>query len=388
MWSKRNKDTGHRFSLFFMGTGLLVLSVLFPAPAYTVRAEEAIITSFYDQGDARANRISLNYILSGNEKKIVEIKDDIKIDTYLRPGSNTTINAGKHTITVTDKTKGAILNDPEKTDYKAIKNLTINGGVWRVKNNSSKAQTIMRLAHGSNLVFKNVTIEDGYNDHAIELIACRNVVVKGCTLKAKGKCSSTCVEEQLQIDLADRYTAPGIYKLGKKYCNGAPCRNITVDNCTISGARGVCCNFAAKNSSNRKADNYHRNITVKNCTLTGKSAEALVFFNTVSLKAEGNKVRTNAPLSRGAYSIGLHVAYMDGTAPKADKDNKITIKNNTVRGGRQALQVYSHNSQKFGTVTIKKNKLYAKSGKSNAIKAIDSQMLKLSKSGNKRHKWK
>lgn len=372
--------------VFFFLTLMLAGGIVL-IPAVPVQAEETIVTDFYDQGSAKANRISLNYIMEGDEKKTIDIKEDIKIDTYLRPGSNTTINAGKHTITITGSTKGAILNDPDKTDYKAIKNLTINGGIWKVRKNSSKPQTIMRLAHGTNLVFKNVTIEDGYNDHAIELIACKDVVVKGCTLKAKGKCSSTCVEEQLQIDLADRYTAPGIYKLGKKYCNGAPCRNVTVEDCTISGARGICCNFAAKNSANRKADNYHRKITVKNCILTGKSSEALVFFNTISLKAEGNKVTTKAPLSRGAYSIGLHVAYMDGTAPKGDKSNKIIIRKNTVKGGRQAIQVYSHNSQKFGTVTLKGNKMYAKSGKDNALKIVKAQVLKLKKSGNKTRKW-
>ena len=354
---------------------------------YRVMAQETVVTAFEDQGSAKKNRRALNALLEGDEKKEVTIESDIEIDTYLRPGSNTTIKAGDHTITVTGSSKGAILNEPDRTDYKAITNLTIEGGIWKVKDNSSGSQTIMRLAHGSDLTFKNVTIEDGYEDHAIELIACKDVKVTGCTLTAKGTCPDTCLEEQLQIDLADRYTAPGIYSLDKKLCNGAPCRNITVSGCKISGARGICCNYAAKNPKNRKAKNYHSNITVKNCSLTGKSAEALVFFNTVSLKAEGNKITTKAPLSRGAYSIGLHVAYMDGTAPKAKKSNKITIRKNTVKGGRQAVQVYSHNGRKFGTVTISKNKLYAKAGKSSALKADNSQVLKLKKSGNKLRSW-
>ena len=88
------------------------------------------------------------------------------------------------------------------------------------------------------------------------------------------------MEEQLQIDLSSPTTAPGLYRLSKKLCNGTPCKNITVKNCTIQGARGICANFAGagNEAKYRKARNYHSNITIENCNVTGISAEAIALF--------------------------------------------------------------------------------------------------------------
>ena len=55
--------------------------------------------------------------MEGNEKKAININNNIHIDTYLRPGNNTTINAGKHTIT---SDKGVIINDPTAASYSKL----------------------------------------------------------------------------------------------------------------------------------------------------------------------------------------------------------------------------------------------------------------------------
>lgn len=139
--------------------------------------------------------------------------------------NNTTINAGKHTIT---SDKGVIINDPTAASYTNFKNLTINGGIWKNSSSSGLAGTMMRISYASNISINNATVYTNYKGHGIELISCSNVVVNNCTLKAQGKCSKTCVEEQLQIDLSSPTTAPGLYRLSKKLCNGTPCKNITV----------------------------------------------------------------------------------------------------------------------------------------------------------------
>lgn len=212
------------------------------------------------------------------KKRIININNNIHIDTYLRPGNNTTINAGKHTIT---SDKGVIINDPTAASYTNFKNLTINGGIWKNSSSSGLAGTMMRISYASNISINNATVYTNYKGHGIELISCSNVVVNNCTLKAQGKCSKTCVEEQLQIDLSSPTTAPGLYRLSKKLCNGTPCKNITVKNCTIQGARGICANFAGagNEAKYRKARNYHSNITIENCNVTGISAEAIALFN-------------------------------------------------------------------------------------------------------------
>ena len=90
------------------------------------------IYDFIPTGSAAGNRRALNHLISSDKPKIININNDISIDTYLRPGNNTTINAGNHTIT---SGSGVIINDPTAASYDNFKNLTINGGVW--KNSSS-----------------------------------------------------------------------------------------------------------------------------------------------------------------------------------------------------------------------------------------------------------
>jgi hypothetical protein len=361
------------------------VAVCFGVP-YMGTAHGVTETVFHDRGSASANRTALKQLLGGDEEKVITIADDIKIDAFLKIGDNTTINAYGHTVTTTEK-KGVILNYADALDYGALKNVAINGGTWRAASGYKK--TMMRFAHADGITIKDATIYANYEGHGIELIACKNVLIDNCKLYAEGTCPSTCHEEQLQIDLAAPSTAPGFKsETGTKYWNGAPCKNITVTNCTVKGARAVCANFTKKPSESkyRTAKNYHSNITIKDCKLTGKNAEPLALFNTKSCTVTGNTIINNTK-SRTSYSVGCHVAMMEGTGPAASKSNKVIISNNTIKGARNSIFVFSHNSKKFGTVRITGNNCYCKAGKASAIYAKKGVALSLTKSGNKTHTW-
>lgn len=338
--------------------------------------------NFIPTGNAADNRRALNYLIEGNEPKTININNDISIDTYLRPGNNTTINAGDHTIT---SGSGVIINDPTAASYDNFKNLTINGGVWKNSSSSGLKGTMMRISYASNISINDATVYCNYTGHGIELIACNGVSINGCKLIPQGKCPKKCVEEQLQIDLATPKTAPGLYRLSPKLCNGTPSKNINVTNCIVSGARGICASFPGSEAKYRKAGNYHSNITIENCTITGKSAEALALFNTTSATVKNCRVTTKTPLKRNSYSVGLAVAYQKGSSPKTSLKNKVVIENNIVKGGRQGIFVFSHTSKKFGNVIVKKNRAYARSGKRNAIRVISAKKKQVSK--NKTKKW-
>ena len=338
--------------------------------------------NFVPTGNAADNRRALNYLIEGNAPKTININNDISIDTYLRPGNNTTINAGNHTIT---SGSGVIINDPTAASYDNFKNLTINGGVWKNSSSSGLKGTMMRISYASDISINDATVYCNYTGHGIELIACNGVSINGCKLIPQGKCPKKCVEEQLQIDLATPKTAPGLYRLSPKLCNGTPSKNISVTNCTVSGARGICASFPGSEAKYRKAKNYHSNITIENCTITGKSAEALALFNTTSATVKNCRITTKTPLKRNSYSVGLAVAYQKGSSPKTSLKNKVVIENNIVKGGRQGILVFSHTSKKFGKVIVKKNRAYARSGKRNAIRVISAKKKQISK--NKTKKW-
>lgn len=352
---------------------MLIVGVTFTAPAVYADGGQAsvIVTTADELYDAMENSSVTNIIIPKgttiNLRKAIRIK------------SNKTIDA---TGAVIVRNGTVLLNEPAAVDYKAFSNLTVIGGVWKSTSSKGYSGTMMRLAHGNNITFDGCTIYTNYKGHGIELIACKNVSVKNCTLLAQGSCPKTCLEEQLQIDLATPKTAPGLVQYGSKYVNGQTCQNIYVTDCTISGARAVCANYASKEKKFKKK--FHKNIQVKNCTLTGKTSEALALFNTRSATVTGNKIYSKGNRTGSSYTVGCHVA-MFGKAPSGIKKDKITIKSNTIKGGRHAVLIYSHSSSQYGKAVVQKNKLYAKKGKKNALKI--SGVKKKSVSKNKLKKW-
>ena len=303
----------------------------------------------------------------------------LKSTLYVQSGW--TINANGATITCK---AGAVRNKASATGYSSLKNFTINGGTWVYTNSTGYKSSSFQFIHASNVTLSGMTIKcANYKAHSIELIACRNCTIKNCKITAQGSCPSTCLEEMIQIDVAAPRTAPVLK--GTSFLNGAACENIYILNNTVTGARAVCANYAKKDGG-QYLNSFHRNIVVRNNTLTGKSSEALALFNVGGATVSGNTIITKSARTTTAYSIGCHAAIF-GTAPSWMRSSRLYITGNTIKGGRQAVQVYSHTASKFGYVTVTGNKLYCRKGTENALKAIKGQAVSLSTGGNKAYKW-
>lgn len=123
---------------------------------------------------------------------------------------------------------------------------------------------------------------------------------------------------------------------------------------------------------------------IKNNVITGETAEALALFNVIGAVVQGNKITNNDRNTEESYSVGLHIA-MFGTAPPAMRKAVIYVKNNTVKGGRQGIFVYSHTSSQFGKLVMQKNKCYAKAGKEKAyeVRSVNQSSI----SGNRKYAW-
>jgi hypothetical protein len=255
-------------------------------------------------------------------------------------------------------------------------NIKIIGGTWK----SNYKKSLFQFVHGQNISFANANITCGMVGHAIELIACKNVSIKNCKVIGVGKCPKKCVEEQIQIDLATPKTAPTI---PDKMQTGATCSNVVVENCKVSGARGVCANH--DNKEKKFKARFHHNITVKNCVITGVRSEALSLFNSLNIKVLNNKVKSMKKSKTSSYSVGCHVHLFGKIKGKAG-NRSVTIKNNTVYGGRQAIYITSHSSSKYGKATVRGNKAYCRAGKKKAI--MVSNVRKKSIGNNKKYKWK
>lgn len=224
-------------------------------------------------------------------------------------------------------------------------------------------------------------IDTDYFCHAVELIACKNVLVDNCKMVAKGKKNSK-DDEVLQIDLATAATAPTEVRFGKKFLKGQTCKNITVSNCYIKGGRGLCTNKNDKIGS-KIASKHHFNIKVLNNTIIGQTYEALCLHNAAGVTVKGNDITSYG--KKPEHKIGFYLLTYGSF--KNLKKYKNTITGNKVRGVEYGIYIHSKDGSpnKFGKTTLKNNKAYAKSGKGGAI-SVDS-CASLKKSNNTAGKW-
>lgn len=277
-----------------------------------------------------------------------------------------TINADGATII---SQKGTVSNaDFTITDYQAIKGLSINGGTWKSSTNEGYKGSSFKLAHGQNISFNKMDIQNtNMGSHSIEVVACKNVVIDGCTIQGLGSASGR--EEQVQIDLAAPGTAGNF--LSGAALNGATCQNVTIQNCTITGNKGIGINADGKTSASsvKKANGgkypnkYHKNITVANNTITGQKGEGLMAYNVIGLVVTDNNIVSKLSAKKGNISAGIH--YLN---QGKGKKMTATIKNNTVKGGKYAIFVGT-NSAKIKKVVITNNTTKCKGAKGNS--AVD-----------------
>lgn len=341
---------------------------------------------------ASANYKNLNRLMSGNKKKTIVIPkgSTIKLGGVLKPGNNTTIIA-KGAKIIGKKKSNIIFAAPNKK----LKNLSIIGGTWRSADKYGRTGSLFAFSYVKNLMMDGVDCNANYKGHAIEIIACNNVTIKNCTVAAIGSNPSTCLEEQIQIDLATKKTAPKIAEYGKKYAQGQTCKNISIINNTVTGARAVGINWT--DSENGKWRNkFHENIVIKGNTLTGTTSEALAYFNVIGGEISGNTIITNATRTDGnsSYTIGIHVAIF-GQAPNTMTSSTLTIANNTVYGKRNGIHFkayFNSNETKclsqLGTVRVTGNTVYCKDGIKKAIVQVKQSCKQLTLSNNSLYVWK
>ncbi len=350
---------------------LFLIILLLTTPVYAL-ADETVPT------DWGSNQIDIQYELSQKHYVKLQAGKTYYLHSYLRLDSNYTLDATGATIIVSG---GATRNSRYTTDYSSMSNIRIKGGTWLSSNSQGNSGTAFSFAHCSNIVLENMDIRTSNAEgHAIELVGCRGVTIRNCKVFAQGSGKNKSVEEMIQIDLAAPATAPF---LSSVYQNGLACKNITITGCTVSGNRGICANYA--NADKKFRNSYHDNIVITNNYIIGNKAEGLALFNTNNAKVTGNTIISNSKRLKESYSVGCHLA-MFGKAKKAFKKGTITIRNNTIKGGKAGFQIASHTKTKYGKVVIKNNKLYCKKGKKNALKVYSGIKRKVKK--NKLRKWK
>ena len=348
--------------------GLILASVLCFGRAETVKAGVV---------EANGSTDSYNIQQELNETGSVTLEKGSTYRLYdsLVLGSDMSIEAEGATIICE---KPIAFNIPEKTDYKAAANISINGGTWKSEADGYYASSF-KFTHASNIKLTNMKIRAAnLSGHSIELVACKDVVIDNCDIAGLGN-SESMTEEAVQLDIASSVTAPFLRgipfrtDLADTLYNKAGCKNITIKNSKIVGNRGVVANHT-KNDKDA-INSIHENITLTDNNIIGFKGEGVVLFNTKSAIVKNNKIKSLRKGKSDAYTVGLHITTFSND--KALNKAVFKISGNTVYGGRQAVMVYSHSGIKFGKAVIEKNKLFCKAGKEFAIHAKEQSISKI-----------
>ena len=351
-----------------LGAGLILAAVLFLRKSETVRAGVV-------EANGSTDAYNIQKELNETGRVILEKGGTYRLYDSLVLRSNMSIEAEGATIICE---KPIAFNIPEKTDYKAAADISINGGTWKSEAEGYYASSF-KFTHASNIKLTNMKIRAAnLSGHSIELVACKNVVIDNCDIAGLGS-SDSLTEEAVQLDIASSVTAPFLQgvpfrtDLADKLYNKAGCKNITIKNSRIVGNRGVAANHT-KNDGDA-INSIHENITLTGNNITGLKGEGVVLFNAKSAIVKNNKIRSLRKGKSDAYTVGLYITTFSND--KALKKAVFKITGNTIYGGRQAVMVYSHSGIKFGKAVIEKNKLFCKAGKEFAIHAKEQSINKV-----------
>lgn len=324
-----------------------------------------------------------------NPTIIIPPGSNMYINGSLKPRSGVTIIATGAHLTFKPKSN-AIFTEPNRK----IQNLTIIGGTWRSSDKNGRTGSLFVFAHANNILIDGVDVNANYKGHAIEIIACSNVTIKNSVVNAIGSNPAKCLEEQIQIDIATKKTAPKIAEYGKKYVKGQTCSNIYILDNVVKGARAVGVNWSSSEKGKWRKK-FHKNVVISGNHLTGTTSEALAFFNCIGGSITNNTIITNAKRKQNnkSYTIGVHVEIF-GKAPKSMAKSNLYIENNIIKGNRNGIYFKGYFNKKetkciskIGKVYVRGNTIYTKKGKKHGIAQTKKSVKKLVKSGNKLYKW-
>lgn len=201
-----------------------------------------------------------------------------------------------------------------------FRNITIEGGAWTAE--FRDGSSLLRMAHGKNIVIKNAVFQDVKNEHHIEAAGIDGFTVTGCTFSGYVKTieSDELLMEALEIDILG----------GEKFFPGyenydyTPMTNVTVSNNVFKNLfRGVGTHSLVRGS-------YFENIKVQNNRFENIADYAVLATNYRNSSIAGN---TMVNVGAGIYFCNVQtLGRMVTPAPalKFNTDSQSRIEKNTI----------------------------------------------------------
>ena len=208
---------------------------------------------------------------AGGNKTIYVPEGEYRINHHIQLEANTVVEMHPKAVLINESDieyvflNGVYNNASFSTGYNGPGNITIRGGVFdgRVKVGLYRNSCFIGISHAANVLIENVTFQNGYASHLLEINSSRDVIVRNCTFKNLNDANLQ-NREFINIDYSfgSGYPAHGAY-------DGTPCLNVTVENCSFTnGSDGV-------GTHSDPGVNKHVNIKVLNNRFNNLSAHAI-----------------------------------------------------------------------------------------------------------------
>lgn len=323
---KRRKYKRRLYMLIFL-TFFACMGMKTTVHAQTVKRIKVSIGE--NESPGKKIQAALNEALKDQSGKVLyEINlpsGTYKLDALLKVFSNTTIKMnGCRLIRNYDATMLRLgYENVSSKGYSGQHNIVIEGGVFDggAKNNGA----LIRMGHAKNITLKNVTFQNVYNSHHVEMAACKNVSIQKCTFKdysCGSDITNSANNEALQFDVIHN----GEHFNKYPPFDDTPCANVTVNKCVFKNLqRGI-------GTHSGVAGSYFTNMKFTNNVFENVRGYAIIATNYKNSVISNNKI---TKCGAGILFRSMVQGYNNFYTPlkkkvSIDKNAKSTISNNTI----------------------------------------------------------
>lgn len=160
--------------------------------------------------------------------------------------------------------------------YLGVHDITIEGLAFEAMAKYATKLNLLTLWHAKNITLRNLTMLDAYKFHALEINACKDVLVENSNFLGYYSDHRADFREQIQIDFASE-SALFLFEKGSRCYDNTCCEDIIIRGCNFDGhkssngrtirpAASQCIGNHCQPSEGRK----HKNILIENNIFHGE----------------------------------------------------------------------------------------------------------------------
>lgn len=210
-------------------------------------------------------------------------------------------------------------NGETQSGYTGHSNISVHGGIWDMKGGTlTTGAAAFGFGHATNIEFRDLTILDVPDDHAMDCTAISGLRVRDCRFLGMSLTSGDPQYiEALQIDTALTGTFPPFGN-----ADSTPCRDVVVEGCYfgVSGSAGTQAWPRGVGSHSSVAGSPYTDIVIRGNNFVGLTYAAIPVKGAEGLVISGNNIDACAG---GVYLVS------DATSVQDIRD--IVVSNNTFR---------------------------------------------------------